>query len=61
MKIVETADEVLKVYVDQNHLWLEFEDSLSRLTFEEADSLRVTLHKLLIDTDYFKELSTKSE
>lgn len=56
MKILDTHDEILKVYDDGECIYLEFEDGAYWFTPLEAQSLCETLARLVSNSSYFKGL-----
>jgi len=58
MKIVDTNDEVLKVFRDdEDYIWLEFEDKAFPFTPLEARELGLLLREIANQTDYFQGLN----
>lgn len=56
MKIIETDDDVLKVFLDDESICFEFENTEYFFTPLEADELAEILKKLCNKTKYIKGL-----
>jgi len=63
MKILETDEQVLKVYIEQEKIILEFEYALHShsLTPIEAQQLADRLNKLCKQTKYFQGFNRTNE
>lgn len=57
MKIIETEEEVLKVYDDGEDIYLEFEDRAYSFTPLEAKALCESLLRVVNNSSYFRGLS----
>lgn len=60
MKIIESDDEVLKVYDDGECIWLEFEDAAYPFSPLEAQKLCESLLRTVNNSSYFKGFSKEN-
>lgn len=58
MRILETEDEVVKVYEDKEHVYLEFEARVYALTALEAHTLGHSLLRIAEKTSYYKDVKS---
>lgn len=56
MKILKTEDEVLRIYLEDDAVCLQFDDYVTSLTPLEAQLLATTLAEISNETRYFKGL-----
>lgn len=60
MKILKTEDEVLRVYLEDDEVCLQFDDYVTSLTPLEAQVLATTLSEISNETRYFRGLGASA-